>query len=163
MFYLISDVYHHRGQVHLLMDKTEKARDDFEKAVTLNPDFPIAYVQKCYADYRYAMLTQNVDLLMKNMDEFRKATEKFPNCLEVYILYAQVLTERQDNENANKLYEKAAQIDPKNATLQVHRGLLQLQWKADIEKAVELMRNAIKMDEKCEFAYETLGTVEVQR
>lgn len=159
----ISDVYHHRGQVHLLMDKTDKAREDFEKAVKLNPDFPIAYVQKCYADYRYAMLSQNIDLLMKNMEEFRKATEKFPTCLEVFILYAQVLTERQDYEKADKLYEKANEIEPNNASLQVHRGLLQLQWKADIEKSVELMRNAIKLDEKCEFAYETLGTVEVQR
>lgn len=159
----IPDVYHHRGQVNLLMDKTEKARDDFEKAVQLNPEFPIAYVQKCYADYRYAMLTQNIDLLMANMEKFRKATEKFPNCLEVLILYAQVLTERQDYENADKLYQKATEIEPTNATLQVHKGLLQLQWKANIDKAVELMRNAIKLDEKCEFAYETLGTVEVQR
>lgn len=159
----ISDVYHHRGQVQLLMDRTEQARDDFGKAVELNPEFPIAYVQKCYADYRYAMLKQNIDLLMKNMEEFRNATKKFPNCLEVYILYAQVLTERQEYEKADKLYEKANEVDAKNASLQVHRGLLELQWKADIEKSVELMRNAIKLDEKCEFAYETLGTVEVQR
>lgn len=145
------------------MDKTEKARQDFEKAVQLNPDFPIAYVQKCYADYRYAMLTQNIDLLMKNMEDFRKATEKYPTCLEVFVLYAQVLTERQDYEAAEKLYLKASEIEPNNATLQVHRGLLQLQWKANIDKAVQLMRNAIKLDEKCEFAYETLGTVEVQR
>lgn len=145
------------------MDKTDKAREDFEKAVKLNPNFPIAYVQKCYADYRYAMLTQNIELLVKNMEEFRKATEKYPNCMEVFVLYAQVLTERQEYEQADKLYLKALEIDPSSATLQVHRGLLQLQWKADIEKAVEFMRNAIKLDEKCEFAYETLGTVEVQR
>lgn len=159
----ISDVYHHRGQVSLLMDKTEKAREDFNRAVELNPHFPIAFVQKCYADYRYAMLTQNVDLLMTNMEEFRKATERYPGCLEVFVLYAQVLTERQDYENAEKLYLKASEIEPDSATLQVHRGLLQLQWKGDVEKAVEMMRNAIKLDEKCEFAYETLGTVEVQR
>ena len=33
----------------------------------------------------------------------------------------------------------------------------------DISKAVELITKALELDEKCEFAYETLGTIEVQR
>lgn len=145
------------------MEKTTEAREDFQKAVALNPKFPIAAVQKCYADYKYAILTQNVDALMKAMEKFREMTEKFPSCVEVYALYAQVLTERQEYEQAEKLYTKAVEIEPQNATLQVHRGLLQLQWNANVDKAVELMKNAIKLDDKCEFAYETLGTIEVQR
>lgn len=145
------------------MDKTEEARQDFSKAVELNPDFAIAVVQKCYADYRYSMLTQNVGMLMQNISDFKKATERFSTCSEVFVLYGQVLTERQDYAEADKLYLKALEIEPHNATIFVHRGLLQLQWKGNIEQAVELMKDAIKMDEKCEFAYETLGTVEVQR
>jgi len=159
----ISDVFHHRGQVKLLMDKTEEARKDFNRAVELNPEFAIAVVQKCYADYRYSMLTQNVGLLMKTMSEFRKATERFSTCSEVYVLYGQVLTEKQEFSEAEKLYLKAIQIEPNNATILVHRGLLLLQWKGEIDASVELMNAAIKLDEKCEFAYETLGTVEVQR
>lgn len=49
------------------------------------------------------------------------------------------------------------------AGLFVHRGLLNLQWKGDINAALELLEKAIEVDDKCEFAYETLGTVEVQR
>merc|ERR1712233_203633 len=45
----------------------------------------------------------------------------------------------------------------------VHRGLVALQSKGDISKAVELLTKALEVDEKCEFAYETLGTIEVQR
>ncbi|KAF2885063.1 hypothetical protein ILUMI_21118 [Ignelater luminosus] len=159
----ISDVFHHRGQVKLLMDKTEEARQDFSRAVELNPDFAIAVVQKCYADYRYAMISQNVAMLMQNISDFKKATERFSSCAEVFVLYGQVLTERQEFAEADKLYLKALEIEPYNATVLVHRGLLQLQWKGNIEQAVELMKDAIKLDEKCEFAYETLGTVEVQR
>lgn len=40
---------------------------------------------------------------------------------------------------------------------------LYLQWKADINKAIELIEEAIKIDERCEYGYETLGTIEVQR
>ena len=42
-------------------------------------------------------------------------------------------------------------------------SLLQLQWKSDIEGAVELIKKALEIDNKCEFAFETLGTIEVQR
>ena len=41
--------------------------------------------------------------------------------------------------------------------------LLLLQWKQDIEGAVKLVETALKVDERCGFAYETLGTIEVQR
>lgn len=50
-----------------------------------------------------------------------------------------------------------------SAGLYVHRGLLKLQWKGDINAALLLLEKAIEVDDKCEFAYETLGTVEVQR
>ncbi|KAF5294899.1 hypothetical protein FQR65_LT10697 [Abscondita terminalis] len=159
----VSDIYHHRGQVNLLLDKTEDARKDFDKAVALNPNFAIAVVQKCYADYRYAMLTQNGEMLMKSLLDFQKATTRFSTYSEVFVLYGQVLAERQEFQEAEKLYLKALEIEPQNATILVHRGLLVLQWTSDIKKAVEYMNTAIQMDEKCEFAYETLGTVEVQR
>ena len=38
-----------------------------------------------------------------------------------------------------------------------------VQWKQDLDKAVELVERAIEVDEKCDFAYETLATLEVQR
>lgn len=49
------------------------------------------------------------------------------------------------------------------AGLYVHRGLLNLQWKGDMNSAMKMLEKAIEVDDKCEFAYETLGTVEVQR
>ncbi|XP_019869580.1 mitochondrial import receptor subunit TOM70 [Aethina tumida] len=159
----VSDVFHHRGQVKLLLERTEEAREDFEKAVRLNPNFSIAYVQKCYSDYRHAMQTQNVDLLIDSMSSFERAIEKFPSCPETYVLFAQVKTEKQQYEEAEELYKRALQIDPSNASVYVHKGLLLLQWKGDTERAVELMKEGIKIDDRCEFAFETLGTVEVQR
>ena len=44
----------------------------------------------------------------------------------------------------------------------VHRGLVLLQWKGDVHTARTYIRKALELDPKCEFAYETLGTVEVQ-
>lgn len=159
----ISDVFHHRGQMLLIMDKTSEAIIDFKKAVDLNPNFSVAFVQKCYADYRYANQTQNVEALMGSLADFRKSVEKFPSCIETYILYAQVLAERESFPEAEEMYKKALEVDPNNASVSVHRGLLRLQWKGEIDEAIEMMKEAIKIDDKCEFAYETLATVEVQR
>ncbi|XP_046387645.1 mitochondrial import receptor subunit TOM70 isoform X2 [Ischnura elegans] len=159
----ISDVYHHRGQVFLLMDKAAEAQADFKKAVDLSPEFPIAYVQKCYADYRYACMEQNIERAKKAIEEFEEAIRKFPKCSECCTLYAQVLNEQQEYEKADNYYKKAIEIDPENAALFVHRGLLQLNWKGDVDKAIYYIRKSLEMDDKCEFAYETLGTIEVQR
>ena len=38
-----------------------------------------------------------------------------------------------------------------------------IQSKQDIEAAVTLVNKAIEIDDKCDFAYETLATLEVQR
>ncbi|XP_071454535.1 mitochondrial import receptor subunit TOM70 [Hetaerina americana] len=159
----ISDVYHHRGQVYLLMDKAAEAQTDFKKSVELSPEFPIAYVQKCYADYRYACVEQNIEKAKKAIEEFEEAIRKFPKCSECCTLYAQVLNEQQEYEKADSYYQKGIEIDPDNAALLVHRGLLQLNWKGDIDKAIYYIKKALEMDDKCEFAYETLGTIEVQR
>jgi len=37
-----------------------------------------------------------------------------------------------------------------------------LQWKGDVS-ATKLIEEAIHLDPKCEFAYETLGRIEIQR
>lgn len=158
-----SDVYHHRGQVYILIERPDEALRDFEKAVQLSPDQAITFVHKCYAEYRLAFMSQDQYKLISVMNDFNKAIEKYPNCVECYSLMAQILTDQQQFEQADIFFEKALKIDPENATLYVHRGLLQLQWNGDANSACNLITKAMEIDDKCEFAYETLGTIEVQR
>ncbi|KAL6444474.1 hypothetical protein ACFW04_001957 [Cataglyphis niger] len=157
------DIYHHRGQVNLLMNKIDEAKNDYEKAIHYNPDFGVAYVQKCYTDYRFAIFNRDVTLAEEAMKNFEKAFIKFPDRSECYMLYAQMMAETQQYNKADMYFAKAIEIDPKNATIYVHRGLLQLQWNGNIEKAVEYFHKALETDEKCEHAYESLGSIEVQR
>ncbi len=65
-------------------------------------------------------------------------------------------------DRAEELYVRAQSVDPRNANLHVHRALIALQSRGDVPKAVELIREGLAVDDKCEFAYETLGTIEVQ-
>jgi len=158
-----ADIYHHRGQVHLLIDQINAAIVDFNKAVDLQPNFPVAYVQKLYTDYRAANTIGDTVTVNKVLEQFNEAVDKFPKCVETYALYAQVLNDQQEFDRADALYQQGMKVDPGNANLLVHRGLVALQSKGDVNLAVELISQAIRLDEKCEFAYETLGTIEVQR
>lgn len=156
------DVFHHRGQIHLLIGKVDSAISDFKKAVELNSNFPIAFVQKCYTDYRYAYQMGDkakVDEVMKKFDE---AIKNFPKCVECYVLYAQVLCDQGEYERADGFYVKALEVDPDNPTTLVHRALLTLQWKGDLAQARTFITQALEIDDKCELAYENLATIEVQ-
>ncbi|XP_031848082.1 translocase of outer membrane 70 isoform X2 [Nomia melanderi] len=158
------DIYSHKGLANLLIEKIEKAREDFKKAVDLNPEFEVAYVHKCYADYHYGIITRDRDISTEAIIGFEKAFEKFPSFPDCYILYAQILSETQEFQKADSYLSKAIEKYPDNAaTAYVHRGLLQLKWVGDVDKAVEYINHALKLDNKCEFGYETLATIEVQR
>ena len=156
------DVYHHKGQVNLLTENIADAIQDFGKAVSLNPEFPISCVQKLYTEYRAAMESGNQVKIGNVMNSFEEAVSKYPDCVETYALYAQILCDQSQFERAEDFYLKATEVDPSNANLYVHRALVALQSRGDVVKGRELINKAIQIDDKCEFAYETLGTIEVQ-
>ena len=158
-----ADIYHQRGQVYTLIDQIDLAVKEFKTAVELAPKQGMSYVQKCYAEYRQAITNQSQEALFNVINEFKKAIEKFPDCIESYSVFAQVLTEQGQYDQADMFFEKSIAMAPKTASLYVHRGIMQLQWNGDVEKAIGYMNNGIQIDEKCELAYETLGTIEVQR
>lgn len=158
-----ADLYHHRGQVYTLLDQLDSALNDFRRAVELAPHHGITFVHKCYAEYRMAVQQQNGFKLNEIMNEFTEAIDRYPDCTECYSIMAQILSDQGRFGPADEFFAKASKIDPNNATIYVHRGLLQLQWNANMDEALKLINEAIKVDDKCEFAYETLGTIEVQR
>lgn len=71
------------------MEKLREAMNDFNTAVTVNPNFPIMYVQKCYTDYWYTLSTTNMEKWWKRLTS-QQAIQTFPKCSECYALFAQV-------------------------------------------------------------------------
>lgn len=157
------DIYHQRAQIYLMLDQFPEALSQFEKVFKIAPNHAMAYIQKCYVEYRMSLMSQDQTRLMIVMNEFKNAIEKFPDCVECYSMLAQVLADQQQFQQADLFYEKALKITPENASLYVHRGVMFLQWKGDIDKAMTYINQALEVDNKCLLAYETLGTIEVQR
>lgn len=157
------DVYHQRGQVYVMTERLEEAVADFTRAHRLDATQGLTFIQKCYSEYRLAFVQQNQAALIVAMSSFQEAVQRYPQCVECYTVMAQVLTEQQQFEQADKFYHKALEVGPHMASIYVHHGIMVLQWTGDIDKALSYIRRAIEVDEKCEFALETLGTIEVQR
>eukprot|EP00058_Branchiostoma_floridae_P027975 XP_002613466.1 hypothetical protein BRAFLDRAFT_119859 [Branchiostoma floridae] len=149
--------------LNLLLDRVPEALRDFEKCCSLKPDFALATVQYNYTQYRAAMLQRSAMQVQDAMKQFEESISKFPDCAEGYVLYAQALGDQQMFDKADDNYKKAISLEPQNATTYVHRGLLHLQWKQDIDAGLSLIQKALDIDDRCDFAYETMGTIEVQR
>lgn len=182
---LNSDVFHHRGQLNLLLDKKEDACKDFGRCVDLQPQFALAQVQNAYTQFRHqkALLSNEDDSDLASLNSSLTAATKktfndllntFPDCAEGWALYGQILLDERQFKEADLMFRRALQLEPDNGNVWVHRGLCRLQWDysgMDRKSADSLptpdscrgfLEEALRVDPMCEFAYETLGTVEVK-
>ncbi|WAR13496.1 TOM70-like protein [Mya arenaria] len=139
-----SDIYHHRGYQNIQIDRLEDAIRDFENSISKNPDFPNSYIQRSYAEHRRAAAEQSTTKLERAIKSYEQTLKTFPDNADGHALYAQALCDLGRFDDADN-------------------ELLKLQWKQNIDEPVTLIKQAIELDDKCEYAYEMLGTIEVQR
>lgn len=111
------DIYHHRGQVFLLLEQLTEAVDDFTKATELSPKNPLTYVHKLYSEYRQAVNDQDNTKLFSKVEQFSEAIKEYPNCIEVYSLFAQILSDQQQFPLADDYFEKAMKLEPGNGEI----------------------------------------------
>lgn len=149
-------------QIYILDEKAEEALRDLEKCCELDSNFESALAQKLYVKFRCAVRTQDISTMNEVKKMFKEAMNKFPKSTEVYSLYAQTLMEQSEFAEAEKLFNKALECDRKDANIYVHRGILEMQSKFNFEKAAFFMEEALRVDDQCQFAYEMLGTINVQ-
>ena len=176
------DIYCNRAQVHAMKNNFAECFKDFETCLEINPEHKIAKLQKAFFEFRqfYTQLSvymqathasqEDMSRYLENSKELKAETDKLEKVIfeyedvpEAFNLYAQILSEQENFGKAEKFYEKALAKDPHNSALIVQRALNIMTWKNDFEQSIEMLNNAIEVDDTCEFAYETLATIEIQR
>ncbi len=83
----------------------------------------------------------NSTLSYRKLNTFRLRRNFLKN---IFSWFFQVLSDQQNYEKADSYYDRAMKVDPSNANILVHRGLIQLQWKGDVAKAIEFLERAIR-------------------
>lgn len=118
----------------------------------------------------YAQATQLGSSFIQESKELKSETAKLESLInqysdvpEAFNLYAQILSEQENYEKAENYYKIALQKDPNNAALMVQRALNLMSWTNNFEEPVKMLNQAIQVDDTCEFAFETLATIEIQR
>ncbi|XP_011692581.1 PREDICTED: mitochondrial import receptor subunit TOM70-like isoform X2 [Wasmannia auropunctata] len=158
-----SEIYYFRGAAYLTMNKFDEAKHNFDKAIEYDPNFCIGYMQKYYFEYH---MKEKCNLFSTNVlaEEVARAFEKYPNSsgrAYCYTMYAEILIQNKQYEDADTYLVKAIEKDPENALIHAHRAELLLLWD-DIEKAKEHLNKALDLDEKCELVHVLLGRIAVQ-
>lgn len=82
---------------------------------------------------------------------------EFTKCLKPQILLEQGLFAESDMN-----FDRVLELDPTNATVYVHKAMSVYQKTSDQAKCLKMLRDALKIDNRNEFIYETIGTLELQ-
>eukprot|EP00111_Clytia_hemisphaerica_P011292 TCONS_00033062-protein len=157
------NIHHHRGQLYFLTERLQEGRNEFEKTIELDKNFVAPRLQLGYCICKQAMQAMSPTMMKEADAVLEETTRLFPNCPEAWSLHGQLLQDQQKLEPALEKLEKAISMAPENPTTYVYKALLLLQWKQDTEGAIKLIKEAVRLDDKCDFAFETLATLEVQR
>ncbi|OWK00537.1 TOMM70 [Cervus elaphus hippelaphus] len=140
-----------RATFYLLIGNANAAKPDLDQVISLQE-----------ANVKLKILLDQVEEAVADFDECIRLRPESA-LAQAQKCFALALTDQQQFGKADEMYDKCINLEPDNATTYVHKGLLQLQWKQDLDKGLELISKAIEIDNKCDFAYETMGTIEVQR
>lgn len=97
-----------------MIEQLPEAVEDFTKATDLMPKNPLTYVHKLYSEYRQAVNDQDNTKLFAKVEEFSDAIKQYPNCIEVYSLFAQILSDQQQFALADEYFEKAMKLESGN-------------------------------------------------
>ena len=120
---LNSDVFHHRAQLNLLMDKCHDACLDFEKCVELAPNFAVARLQSVFTRYRYRQSVMkgrgggggecgndSTVFLKEAKRSFEELLVKNTDCAEGWALYGQIMLDEKQFAEAERLFLKALEV-----------------------------------------------------
>lgn len=145
------------------MMKVKEAQENSKIVLSLRPNKGFTFAESCYSEYRFAD-TCGFDWKNRLTEaSFDLEFESFQDSFEYNAEYAQRLCAVGAYDDADEYFAKAIKIDPTNATIYVHRGLLHLQGTVNIDKALMLITDACKIDDKGGYAHKMLGCIEIKR
>jgi import receptor subunit TOM70 len=142
------DVYYHRGQMYLIMEKYDECLADLRECISKSPPFGLAHMQLGIALYRQNKKDEAMAAL-------KKAVEVSPKVPQVHNYYGEVLLAEGKVQEAAEQFEQSISVDPTFPDAYVNQGQLAIHTKGGqgIMEAVGLYNKAVEIDEQCQAAY----------
>ncbi|KAJ2166610.1 TOM (translocase of outer membrane) complex component [Coemansia sp. RSA 518] len=96
------------------------------------------------------------------MATFDEAMKKFPTRSDLYNYYGEVLAEQGGYDSAIGAFEKAIELDSTNPLPYVNQAISLFQTSGQPDRALTLIREALKVDPECELAVAALSQIYLQ-
>jgi tetratricopeptide (TPR) repeat protein len=122
------------GRAHLGNNQIEQARQEFDKAVELRPDYVVARL----AQTQVALTRGDTEGALHDADELLRYV---PNSVEGKVMKAAALQRLQRYDEARNLMQQGLEKDPKAVPLMLELGVLDLEQKKN-KDAIEIFRRA---------------------
>lgn len=160
------DGYIFRAKHHLADGETSNssaAMDDMKKAHALKSNNPVILSNYAYALFKLGAATNSMMNVEEAVDMFKSAMQQFPKSAVVYATYGHMLQEAMQVQMAKENFEKAAELEPRNALHHVSLCFSVLFSGGDMNTATRHAENAIQRDPFCGLGYQALASLEMQR
>ncbi|KAJ2573990.1 TOM (translocase of outer membrane) complex component [Coemansia sp. RSA 1807] len=150
-----AETFFQQGQVHFLKQEFEAASNDYKRAAELDPDFVYPRIQLGVVQFK-------VGKIEEAMATFDEAMKKFPTRSDLYNYYGEVLAEQGGYDSAIGAFEKAIELDNTNPLPYVNQAISLFQTSGQPDRALTLIREALKVDPECELAVAALSQIYLQ-
>ncbi|KAJ2478895.1 TOM (translocase of outer membrane) complex component [Coemansia sp. RSA 2131] len=150
-----AETFFQQGQVHFLKQEFEAASNDYKRAAELDPDFVYPRIQLGVVQFK-------VGKIEEAMATFDEAMKKFPTRSDLYNYYGEVLAEQGGYDSAIGAFEKAIELDSSNPLPYVNQAISLFQTSGQPDRALTLIREALKVDPECELAVAALSQIYLQ-
>jgi len=141
--------YYHRGNTYYEKGNYEKAIENYNMAIILNPTFSEAYFNRGLSYY-------NVKNFDKGISDYTKAAELDPKNPVIYNNRGDAHYRKQDFDSAIVDYDKAISMNKKYLKAYYNRGLAYA-CQQDYEKAIEDFNMVIELNPNFAEAYHIRG------
>ncbi|KAH9818072.1 hypothetical protein DFH28DRAFT_961749 [Melampsora americana] len=155
-----ADIYYHRAQVYNVTEQHHLAISDYERSIELDPSFIFSHVQLAVAIYK----TGDVKRSMEMFEGYLSLHEGVP---EVHNYYGELLFAERRFEEAMKQFDLSIELDqqrpgPRNVHPIVNKAMVYASSSTDLEKAIGLCEEALKIDERCDAAIQQIAQFKLQ-
>ena len=173
------------GSIFKELGEHQKAKEYFEKAITIDPNFVSAHsnlgilfkklgeyqkAKECYEkaikiNPNYAKAHNNLGIIFQSLGEPHKASEYYkkaiiidPNNLNAHNNLGMLLKESGEGQKAKKYFEKAITIDPNYPEAHLNLGILLIDL-GEYSLGINSYKKAIKINPNYTEAHSNLGVI----
>jgi tetratricopeptide (TPR) repeat protein len=143
--------YYHRGLASMAMGRIDRAIDDFNKAIALDPSDYYAYINR-------GLVYSETGQTGKALEDFDKAIALNPRSFEAYTNKGMAYGKAGLLDRAIEQFSKAIDIKPDSAIAYGNRGLA-YSLIGQPDRALEDLNKALRLDENYAEAYGNRGNL----